>query len=54
MRVIVIFEYKGMYAESEQADQVVEEIGKACQTMQEEFGASACWIDEVLVTVEGE
>ena len=52
MRVIVIFEYEGMYAEGEEADQVVEEIGKACETMQEQFGATACWVDDVEVTVE--
>lgn len=53
MRVIVIFEYEGVDANGEQADQIVEEVSKSCQIMQEQLGASACWVDEVLVTVEG-
>ena len=54
MRVIVIFEFEGLDAYSEKADQIVEEIGKSCETMQTAFDASACWIDDVEITVEPE
>jgi len=47
MRVVVIFEFEGVDAESEQADQIVEEIGESCETMQTGFGASGCWVDDV-------
>jgi hypothetical protein len=45
MRVIVVFEYKGVPAE--QADQIVDVIGKACESMGDEVGAGACFIDDV-------
>jgi hypothetical protein len=47
MRVIVVFEYKGIPADGEQADQIVEVIGKACESMGDEVGAGACFVDEV-------
>jgi hypothetical protein len=53
MRVVVIFEFEGVDANGEHADQIVEEISRSCETMQTAFDASACWVDEVLVTVEG-
>jgi hypothetical protein len=40
MRVIVVFEYKGVPADGEQADQIVDEIGKACEAMQKDFNAN--------------
>ena len=52
MRVVVMFEFEGVDADGEQADQIVEEISRSCETMQNAFDASACWVDEVLVTVE--
>ena len=53
MRVVVIFEFEGVDANGEQADLIVGEITELCETMQAAFDASACWVDEVLVTVEG-
>jgi hypothetical protein len=47
MRVIVVFEYKGVPADGEQADQIVEVIGKACKSMCNEVDAGACFIDDV-------
>jgi hypothetical protein len=47
MRVILVMEYKGVPADGEQADQIVEEIGKACETMRKDFGATDCFIDDV-------
>jgi hypothetical protein len=47
MRVIVVFEYKGVPADGEQADQIVDEIGKACEAMQKDFNADTCFIDDV-------
>jgi hypothetical protein len=46
MRVVVIFEFEGVDADGEQADQIVEEISRSCETMQNAFDASACWVDE--------
>ena len=47
MRVIVVFEFEGVDADGEQADQMVESIGESCETMGVGFGASACFIDDV-------
>ena len=47
MRVIVVFEYKGIPADGEQADQIVEVIGKACESMGNEVGAGACFVEDV-------
>lgn len=47
MKVIVIFEFEGVDADSEQADQIIEDIGESCETMGVGFGASACYIDDV-------
>ena len=52
MRVIVIFEFEGVDANGEQADQIVGDISRSCETMQNAFDASACWVDDVEVTVE--
>ena len=47
MRVILVMEYKGVPADGEQSDQIVEVIGKACETMRKDFGATDCFIDDV-------
>ena len=47
MRVIVVFEYKGIPADGEEADQIVEVIGKACESMGNEVGAGACFVEDV-------
>jgi hypothetical protein len=47
MRVILVIEYEGVPADGEQSDQIVEVIGKACETMREDFGATNCFIDDV-------
>jgi nitrogen regulatory protein PII len=52
VRVIVIFEFEGVYADSEEADQIVEQISESCETMQVGFDASACWVDDVEWTIE--
>jgi len=46
MRVIVVFEFNGLDPNSEKADQIVDEIGKSCETMQKNFGADTCFIDD--------
>ena len=48
MRVIVIFEFEGVYADGEEADQIVEQISESCETMQVGFDASACWVDDAV------
>jgi hypothetical protein len=47
MRVIVVFEYKGIPAIGEEADQIVEVIGKACDSMGAEVGSGACFVEDV-------
>ena len=49
MKVIVVFEYTGIDPNGEQADQIVEVIGKACESMSAEFGSDTCFIDDVEV-----
>lgn len=46
MKVVVIYEFSGIEPDSLEADQIIDEIGGACETMQSEFGASACWVDD--------
>lgn len=46
MKVIVIFEFEDIDPDSENADQIVEEIGKSCETMKIGFGADSCYIDD--------
>ena len=47
MKVIVVFEFEGVDADSEQADQIVEAIGESCEVMGAGFDASGCWVDDV-------
>jgi hypothetical protein len=47
MRVIVVFEYKGIPADGEEADQIVDVIGKACESMGNEVGAGDCFVEDV-------
>jgi hypothetical protein len=54
MRVIVIFEFDGVDPNSEEADQIVEQISESCETMQVGFDASACWVDDVVADNKGE
>ena len=46
MKVSVIFEFEEVDPDSEKADQIVEEIGKSCETMKIGFGADDCYIDD--------
>ena len=46
MKVIVIFEFEGVDPNSEQADQIVEGISEACETMGVGFDASSCYVDD--------
>jgi hypothetical protein len=46
MRVFVVFEFEGLDPNSEQADQIVDEIGKDCETMRIAFDASNCYVDD--------
>jgi len=46
MRVIVVFEFEGLDPNSEVADQIVDDIGRACESMRIVFDASACYVDD--------
>jgi len=48
MRVIVVFEFKGVEPNSGKADQIIEEISEACETMGVGFNADGCWIDDAV------
>lgn len=55
MRVIVVFEFKGVEPNSSKADQIIEEMTEECETMGIAFDANNCWIDDCVATVdEGE
>ena len=49
MKVVVILEFDGLDADGETADQLIDEIGKSCETMGKQFDASDCYVDNVLV-----
>jgi hypothetical protein len=46
MRVIVVFEFEGIDPNGEQADQIVDDVGRACESMRVVFGANACYVDD--------
>jgi len=46
MKVLVAFEFEGVDADGEQADQIIEEITEACETMGIAFDASSCYVDD--------
>lgn len=46
MKVLVAFEFDGLDPDSEKADQIVDEIGKACEKMGIAFDASSCYVDD--------
>jgi len=46
MRVLVAFEFKGVPADGEQADQIIEAVGELCEGMGIEAGATACYVDD--------
>ena len=48
MKVIVIFEFKGVDPDSDQADEILAEISESCETMQVGFDADACWVDDAV------
>jgi hypothetical protein len=49
MKVVVIFEFKGLDADGEVADQIIDEIGKTCETLGKQFDTTDCYVDDVLV-----
>jgi hypothetical protein len=54
MKVIVVFEFKGVDPNSPTADRLIDEIGEACETMRIAFDANNCWIDDCVATVDEE
>jgi hypothetical protein len=46
MRVTVVFKFKYVHPDSEQADKIVEEITESCETMRIAFNATECWVDD--------
>jgi hypothetical protein len=46
MRVLVAFEFKGVPADGEQADQIIDVVGEACETLRKEFNADACYVED--------
>lgn len=52
MKVLVAFEFEGVDPNSEQADEIIEEIGEACETMGVGFNASSCYVDDCVTTEE--
>jgi hypothetical protein len=52
MRVIVVFEFKGVEPDSPEADRIVEEMTEECETMGIAFDANNCWVDDCVATVD--
>jgi hypothetical protein len=52
MRVIVVFEFKGVEPDSPEADRIIEEMTEECETMGIAFDASNCWVDDCVATVD--
>ena len=52
MKVLVAFEFDGVDPNSEQADQIIEEIGEACETLSIGFNANSCYVDDCVATEE--
>jgi len=48
MRVLVVFEFPEIEAESDEAEHILADIGEACETMATGFDASACWIQDCI------
>ena len=48
MIVYVAFEFDGVEADSERADEIVEMLTASCDAMQEGFEASGCWVDNAV------
>ena len=45
MKVLVAFEFEDLDPNSEEADQLIDEIGEECEIMGIAFDASACYVD---------
>lgn len=50
MKVLVAIEFEGVEPNSEQADQIIEMVGDACETIGVGFDASSCYIDDCVAT----
>lgn len=46
MKVLVIFHFDEVSADSEEAEQIIANIGESCETMARGFDASECWVQE--------
>jgi hypothetical protein len=47
MRVILAIDFEDVDADSEQADQIIQEIGQSCETMRVGLNASSCFVHDV-------
>ena len=46
MKVVIIFEFEGVDADSEKANKIIDGLSESCETMKTEFGADSCFIDD--------
>ena len=46
MIILVAFEFEGVDANSERADQIINEISEECETMGIAFDADNCYVDD--------
>jgi hypothetical protein len=46
MKVLVVFHFSEVTADSKEADQILASIGESCETMASDFDASGCWVQE--------
>jgi len=53
LRVVVVFEFEGVTdPDSAMSDVITNTITKDCEEMRGNYGASACWVDDVFVGEE--
>jgi len=50
LRVVVVFEFEGITdPDSAMSDVITESITQDCEEMRGNYGATACWVDDVYV-----
>lgn len=49
MIVYVAFKFNGILPDGQIADEILREITESCETMQIEFDADACWVENAVL-----
>jgi hypothetical protein len=46
MKILVVFNYSEVQIDSEEAAQILANIGESCEALASRFDASECWVQE--------